>query len=416
MSNKKIIVGGYGAAVIASLQKLYPPNTVILVEEPDVIRKRDVVNEIKKYPVVQELISFEYQRDQSADAFFARVKHFDVGSVIPSVEYATPFVARLAERFNIPGASYGASLIMRDKNKIRAVTHAHGIKNPQSQIVASFEDVVRFAEQHAGSIIIKPANRQGSVGAVIVHDKSKLREAWDASRVRDEGAMVPDRNIDEITLVEQFITGQEFSVEALVKNGQIIFSNVTMKELFEGVNPVECAHTVPAPISAEVTKHLVRQTQMVIESTGFHTGVVHCEWMLAGDDAYLVECAGRFAGDGIIDLIERAYAFELVASYHRLMRGEVLFNLPTQPIKTAMVRFLGGKEGVISAIELDETALKQEGVAYHTVLVKVGEKTYLPSMSWHRLGSVVVEAPNAIAAKDVAERALAGIGISYETA
>ncbi|MFC4160851.1 ATP-grasp domain-containing protein [Chitinimonas lacunae] len=415
MSNRKTIVVGYSAAALASLQKLREPGSVILVDEPDVVRKRKIDAEVQKYSVVDKLIPFEYQREEAADAFFAEVRHLDVVSVVPIQEYATPFAARLAERFGVPGASYGASLIMRNKNRLRAVTKAFGIKNPASETVSNLAELEAFAASHPGSLIIKPANRQGSVGTVIVHDPSTLASAWQASQTRDEGVMVPDRGFPEITLAEQFIKGSEYSVEALVVAGKIIFSNVTQKDLFDGVHPVESGHTVPAALKPAETDLLVGNTQKVLDATGFQTGIIHCEWMFDGQDAYLIECAGRFAGDGIIDLIERAYRFDIVKCYHAIMRGESLTDLPVRAEKTAKVRFVGGRNGKISDIQLNETALTRPGIAYYSVTAKVGDTTVEPSMSWHRLGSVTVEADTSELANKLISDAIAGIQISYST-
>ncbi|WP_124470909.1 ATP-grasp domain-containing protein [Burkholderia ubonensis] len=413
MNNKKTIVVGYSAAALGSLQQLRPEGSVILIDEPDVIRKRHIDVEVKKYSVVDRLIPFEYQRKGAADIFFGEHRPENIVSVVPIQEYATPFAARLAERLNRPGASYGASLIMRDKHRLRAVSKAFGIHNPASKIVESFEEARAFMVAHGGSVIIKPANRQGSVGAVIVRNAADIEDAWGKSQTRDEGVMVPDRGFEQITLVEQFVEGREFSVEALVVDGCMIFSNVTQKELFEGAHPVESGHTVPATIDSDLTEQLVSNTGKVIEATGFRTGIVHCEWMHDGTDAYLIECAGRFAGDGIIDLIERAYRFDIVKAYHAIMRGEQLSNLPVQAKKTAKVRFVGGKTGTVSEVRVDEAMLRKSGIAHFSVTVRAGDKTVEPSMSWQRLGSVTVEADTPDSAEQLISDAIAAINISY---
>ena len=412
MTRRTSIVVGYSPAAVKSLQALFPEHSIVLVEEPDVIRKRGIQHLIEGYSVIAELVPYAYQLEDAADAFLATVTGMPIASVVPITEYATPFAARLADLLHLPGAGHEASVTLRNKHRLRDVTRAHGVRNPVSLVVTDFEDVEAFAAHRNGPVIIKPANRQGSVGTVIVRDHAELREAWQASRLRDEGVMVPDRDFPDVTLVEEFITGSEHSVEALVENGVMLFSNVTQKELFDGPHPVERGHTVPAPMTA-ATAGLVAETQRVIDATGFKTGIIHCEWLVNDDGAYLVECAGRFAGDGIIDLIERAYAFDIVDMYHRLMRGETLPKLPVTAAKTAMVRFLGGQDATIEGVHLDAAALNAPGVAHYHVTAKPGDRVYAPTMSWHRLGAVTVEAHDPEAALALAERALEGIRVTY---
>jgi biotin carboxylase len=413
MPNALTLVVGYSPAAVKSLQNLFPGGSVVLIEEPDIIRKRDLSDLAAQYTVLERLMPYEYQREAAADALYRHCDGWRVASVVPIVEYATPFAARLAELFQVPGAGFQASLTLRNKHRLREVTASQGIRNPRSQRVTTLEEVHRFAQANPGPLIIKPGNRQGSVGTVIVRDHAELEAAWETSKQRDEGVMVPDRDIPEITLIEEFVTGSEYSVEALVRQGQMIFSNVTAKDLFPGSFPVERAHVVPAPLRAAVSGALVDQTRAVITATGFDTGIVHCEWILSNDEPCLVECAGRFAGDGIIDLIERAYGFDIVAAYHALMRGEDLPVLPTQAAKAATVRFVGGQNAEITGIEIDESILSQPGVAHHYLTARVGDRARVPTMSWHRLGAVTVEAADAASAIALAERAVEAIKITF---
>lgn len=405
------IVVGYSPAALASLQHLRPAGSVILVEEPDVIRKRDLAAVTTTYPVVRALEPFTYQLDGAAAQFHEVYPSLDVVSVVPIVEYATPFAAELAERYGVPGATAAASRIFRHKGTLRQVTGAAGIRNPRSIAIQTLEEARLAAGTLDLPCILKPANRQGSVGTVIVRSTEDLPQAWAHSQLRDEGAMVPDRPFADLTLMEEFIEGTEFSVEALVRDGTFLFSNVTEKDLFDGVNPVERGHTVPAPISAALTDTLVRETQRVILAAGFHTGIIHCEWKVRAGVPYLIECAGRFAGDGIIDLIERAYAFDLVGAYHALMRGETPSSLPDAPVQTATVRFLGGHDGIVERIEVDEAALQRGGVAHHYLMTGVGRAAFTPRMSWHRLGAITVEAPTPEEAERRVQGALSAIRI-----
>lgn len=413
MAAGKTIVIGYNEAVLASLQAMKPEKSVLLLEEPDIVSARGIADDLHKYPVVDRLFSVEYVSDHTADAFFAEVKDLGVSSIIPVKEYTTPFAARLAERFGLPGATYGASLIMRDKNRLRRVTSAHGIRNPESRLVSTFREVEAFADEFGFPLIIKPANRQGSVGTVIIHNLRELKPGWSKSRIREEGVALPSRGLPELTLVEQFISGQEFSVEALVWRGNTIFTNVTMKDLFDGVNPVERAHTVPAPIPEKTTQLLIDETRRVLQAAGFDCGIIHCEWILADGIPYLVECAGRLPGDGIVGLIEKAYEFDVSKAYFRMLEGDVPNDLPPHPAKTTHVRFLGGMDGKIRNIEIDDAALSQEGITDFYVTAEVGQRTFAPTMSSHRLGAITIEAEDADRARMLAEQAIAGIRISY---
>lgn len=414
MNEPIIVLVGFTMAAVNSLQCMDEKYRVLIIEEPDVIRKRKIDSMIKGKNVIYDLMSFEYQKPYGADQLFSLLQHLNVVSVAPAVEYATVCAARIAERFNLPGASYGASLILRDKSMLRKVTSAFGILNPTSQNISSLAEAEKFMSEGAGQVVLKPSNRQGSVGTVIVHDEKNLRAAWALSQVRDEGVMVPDREFYSETLIEEFIKGDEYSVEALIIDGKMVFSNVTQKILFSGMRPVEKGHIVPALIDHALKQSLVSQTIKVLEAVGFKNGVVHCEWIDSGNGLYLVECAGRFAGDGIVELIERAYEYDLVKNYHRLLRKQVIDSPPDSNKKWAMVHFYGGEDGVVKNVEIKHDVLEFLECFNFSLTVSAGNKTHLPSSSWERLGSVMMMGSSEEAIWKKASEVNKSVAISYE--
>ncbi|CAI1907678.1 Alanine-anticapsin ligase BacD [Serratia entomophila] len=414
MNEPIIVLVGFTLAAISSLQTMHERYRVLIIEEPDVIRKRNITALIEGKDIVYDLLPYEYQHLYAADALYASLKELNIVSVVPAVEYATCCAARLAERFNVPGATYGASLLMRDKSKLRNVSKAFGINNPKSEAITTYQQAEEFFMSSQGAIILKPSNRQGSVGTVIVHDKDKLFDSWALAQVKDEGAMVPDREFISETLIEEFITGNEYSVEALVKDNEIIFSNVTQKLLFDGVRPVEKGHIVPALLELKYQNELVELTQKLVSAVDFRYGVVHCEWIHNEKGFYLVECAGRFPGDGIVELIERAYCYDVVRNYHCLMRGQQIETPPNENQHHAMIHFYGGEEGTIKKIKINDDLINELGVFNFSLSIKDGDQTFYPESSWHRNGSAMLIANSQQELKD--KIALLGntVVITYE--
>jgi biotin carboxylase len=333
------------------------------------------------------------------------------------VEYATPFAARLAERYGLPGSGLGAAQILRDKALLRQVSAAAGIANPVSVKVESPVDVLAFMRGQPGPIVLKPANRQAAVGTQVIHDPADVEPAWSNCLVQDEGIFVPDRPMELRMLAEQFIDGHEYSVEMLVRDGGALFVNVTDKQLYPGPRPVELAHVVPADISADLTELLGAHTARVVEAVGFRDGLVHCEWIVSDGIPYLVECAGRLPGDGIIDIIERAYRVKLLRCYYAVMKGEQLpSELPQRASGGAAVRFLAIEPGVVEGVHGVEDAQRLEGVFLVHVSVALGDRFTGLRSSWDRAGIVMAAADSPAEAIRLAETAAGTVRIDMRSA
>jgi biotin carboxylase len=412
MTERPVIIAGFVLASLATLAEFQDEQTVIFVEEPDVARKRDVPGKVDGSPLVRALIEWEYQLPGAADAFFAAHPDLNPEAVVALTEYATPFAARLAERYGLPGAGHGAALVLRDKASLRRVTAAAGIANTESVTVESPGDVRAFQAVHPGKVVLKPSNRQASVGTMVLSPGMDLDAAWAECTVQDEGVFVPDRPMPLTMLAERFVSGTEYSVELLVADGETLFANVTGKLLHHGPRPIELGHIVPAICSDEVTELLCERTRAVLAAVGFGFGVLHCEWIISDGVPYLVECAGRFAGDGIVVLIERAYPVALVRDFYTVMKDRRPDPMPVRATRGAVVRFLAAEPGVVEGLDGVADAESVAGVQMCDVTVAVGDEVHELRSSWDRVGDVLTVADSPEAALASAEEAIAHIQLT----
>ncbi|MGC9537117.1 ATP-grasp domain-containing protein [Streptomyces sp. UG1] len=417
MTERPVIMVGFVPVAVTSLAQFQPEGSVIVVDEPDVIRKRELRPKADEAPVVRELIAWEYQLAGAADEFYNTHPDLDPVAIAPLQEYATPFAARLAERYGLPGGGFGAVRILRDKALLRKVSRAAGILNPESVEVTGPDEVRAFMAEHPGPAVLKPANRQAAVGTRILGSADEIDQAWAECTAMDEGLMVPDRGFELRMLVERCVRGPEYSVELLVERGRVLFGNVTGKDLYPGDRPVELGHLVPADIPGELDVLLRAETDRLLRAVGFGTGITHCEWIVEDGRPHLVECAGRFPGDGIVDLIDRAYRIDLVRAFWTLMKGEPLPGpLPERAPGAAAIRFLHTGSGVVESVSGVEEARELPGVSVCSVTVETGAQVNELRSSWDRIGSVVTEADTGPEARDTAERALRTVDVKVRPA
>jgi biotin carboxylase len=409
--NGAIIIVGHAADWQRWMERLVPGEPVVFIDEPDVIRKRGIAEVLASAPGMT-LIGCEYQADEAAARFAASRPDERPAAVVPGMEYAVPFVAELAEHYGLPGSG-AAAAILRDKALLRSVTGAAGIANPVSREVTGAADVLDFITEHGLPAVLKPANRQGSVGTRILTAADQVASAWVECMDQGEGTRTPDRVVFPLRmLVESFVTGPEFSVELLVTNGRRRFANVTGKHLFTGARPVEQGHTIPADISDHLTRTLIAATDDVIAAVGFDSGIVHCEWIVPESGVpHLVECAGRMAGDMIVPMIDYIYSIDLPGLFLDILRGIPIKPEPVRPEEHAAVRFQTARPGRVTEIAGLEDAEDHPDVLKATVTVQPGEVVQPLRSSYDRVASVIAVGPTGPEAEGAADKALSYIKV-----
>jgi biotin carboxylase len=264
---------------------------------------------------------------------------YDVRGVISVGEVFVEPVGVIADCLGLPGAGTAASVICRNKLFQRMAVPEF---SPRCEAVAA-EDRATFAlAPEEFPAVVKPAGRFYSSGVKQVTDQAELTAALTAL-----GA-------DEIALVESLVIGREFSVEALVQHGEVLWSAVTGKETNQDEGPyfTETSHTCPALIEPEDEHALLTANAEILRRVGVRDGITHAEYRLTPTGVVLMEVAARLPGDAITFLWELATGRPIEPVMLDLALGEpASYPLPR---RRARQHFVEHPHGVLSDVTAGE--------------------------------------------------------------
>ncbi|QSB04845.1 ATP-grasp domain-containing protein [Natronoglycomyces albus] len=206
--------------------------------------------------------------------------------------------------------------ILNDKATMRATLNEHPEHRVVYQQVDTVEAAVAVCSQGLGDIeqatlapvIVKPALSSGSRGVGLIGDMDDL-EQW---RHRVEAA--------EITgpfVVEEFLSGPEYSIETLTVEGRHHLIGVTAKETTGAPTFVETGHIHPAPLSSADTSRLKDAAFALLDLAGYTFGPAHTEAILTERGVRIVESQARLGGDRLPAVIETATGFDIEAAIFR---------------------------------------------------------------------------------------------------
>lgn len=195
----------------------------------------------------------------------------------------------VAVHMGLIGNSMECTMQSTNKFLMRACFKKYGDPSPRSIKVTDVSDLDGIELHYP--IIIKPTDRSGSRGITKLDNRNGVEEAI---------AVAMEQGFEKAALVEEFVTGQEYSVEYISWKGEHHFLALTHKYTSGAPHFVESGHMEPAPVT-EVTMHRIQSVvSHALDSIGIQYGASHSELKVAKDGTIcIIEIGGRMGGDFI---------------------------------------------------------------------------------------------------------------------
>jgi len=316
-------------------------------------------------------------------------------AVVSMTELGLVPAARIAAATGLPGASTEATArLLRDKVAMRA--HLAGFDGlavraaacPNAQAAREFVDAV------GPPVIVKP--RSGSASLAVHRVDAPSGADGLVAAVEAVLAVSPDGAV-----IEEFLTGREFSVESFSFAGDHRVVAITEKFTMAGF--VEVGHLVPARLEPAAIEAVGQRVAEFLTAVGVTDGPAHTEIVLTDAGVRVIESHDRLGGDRIFRLVELATGIDLVTWCFAWPLG---LMAPPAPLpaaaRAAAIRFLTPPPGVVRAVkpspDLLAGASAAAGPGYRidelVVAVGRGEEIRDPRDSWDRSGHVIVTGPD----------------------
>ncbi|MGI5066502.1 ATP-grasp domain-containing protein [Treponema putidum] len=312
-------------------------------------------------------------------------------------------VAAIAESCSLPGHSLEAVRRASDKVLMRECFEKHGVPSPRFTHIfkSEIDEALQILKQKAIQfpLTVKPADNMGARGCRLVYSQGELRPALeDAVNFSRSGKAI----------AEEFIDGEEFSLEALVINGKIFLNALADRHIFFPPYFVEMGHTIPSIKSKEECDELIRVFFLGIKALGLTNGAAKGDIFLRKADpqkdgkreACVGEIAARLSGGYMSGwTVPYSSGFDVTKAAVKIALGEPLDELPPQAMFSSerAARFSAERAwisvpGIIKKIYGLEEARNTKNVK--DVLPRLFEKdeTVFPKNNVEKCGNVLSSA------------------------
>jgi biotin carboxylase len=317
-------------------------------------------------------------------------------------------VAWVAEKLGLPGIPYEAALNASDKDRMRRCFAAAAVPSPAFAVFAAeTPDVAAKGLPFAFPAVVKPVDNMGARGCRRVDSPQELEEALGAARRFSRSGRA---------IVEEFMEGPEFSVDAIVHKGHIKVCGFADRHIFFPPYFIEMGHTMPSALGSAETEALLEAFFAGIRALGIASGcgAAKGDLKLTPKGPMIGEIAARLSG-GYMSGWTYPYASGVEAT-----RGAILAALgrPWTPRPsrnwTSAERALISIPGVVRSIHGLEQARSTKHVKNLFLRIEEGSAVRFPENNVTKCGNAISAAPGRASAVKAAEKAARSVLIRLE--
>ena len=312
-----------------------------------------------------------------------------------------------------PDLSYEDSLCATIKSYMRERLKECHVPIPQYFVVSNEKEFQNAVQALQGDMIVKPADNAGSRGVVLIKKDSESGKTQPEDTLAVyEYSKSNSRN--GVVMVEEFMEGEEVSVEAMTVNGETTVVTITDKLTTPPPYFVELGHTEPSRHPAKLQEQIREITKQAVAAIRLQNGPSHTEVKLTKNGPKIVELAARLGGDFITSrLVPLSTGVDMVGNSVILATGGQV-ELAKKWDKGAAIRFISGESGTIKQITVPKEVYGFPGIEEIVLYNKAGDTSNGTKSSNDRLGHVIATGKDAKEAFERATEVLNRISVIYE--
>lgn len=289
-----------------------------------------------------ECDAFEVVGGQDYEGTLAVAMKYNISAIVTAAtDKPLVMMARLAQELDLPFYSVATAEWSTDKYQMKQRFIEWGVPCAQGRLIRNAGE----ARDLYFPVICKPRDNSGSRGVKFCRDLVELQESVDEA--------LQFSKLDSV-LVEEYIEGKEYSVEALHYDGKFEIIQFTEKQTTEFPYNVEIGHMQPATITIEQKKEICEILHKMSISMRYENCASHTELKINDRGIFIIETSPRLGGDFITSLLTPiSTGINIEEQLINIALNNPVDTVSNRHNKAAGVRFLSLPTGIIEKLNID---------------------------------------------------------------
>lgn len=305
--------------------------------------------------------------------------------IITFSESGVTTVAAVAEALGLPGVGVEAARTSRNKLLMREAHEKYDAPHPDFRFVTDLDTALGAAADFGYPVILKPTLGAASNFVFKIDDAEEMAELFPQALAGIEGMSWFEMEAHGLDLgphgllVESFLDGDEFLIEAVAWDGEVYLGSIVDRITVKGGTFDDDVHHGPTSLTTEQVAAVHRVVRAGAHSQGLRRSVLHAEVRFHRGEPYLLEIAIRPGGGGLDLIAEITAAHNPIRAVMDVARGaapRVRHYRPTGVHITAMCLMCDA--GRITAIDVPAEVSESEKVFFLKITASPGDVVRRP--------------------------------------
>ena len=372
--NKTLMVlqAGSVQANIIKLAKNMGLNTLAIDRNPDAIGLK-VADVGKAVDVI----------DKNAALSLAIEYHID--GILAGGDVSLPTAAYVSEKLGLMCLTSHQAEIATNKEMYYNLFKKSSIPYPKARIISTIEECYHAVEDLGYPSIAKPTTSfGGSRGVRRINNIKDVEESFQFAKIASKNGRV---------MIEEFVEGEEHTIESLILNGKNHVLAVSDKERISKMYCVATSLNYPSKLPEKTLRKMEFIAQKVADAIELKNWVSHIEVITSKDGIKLIDFGARGGGAGYIPtmIVPHVSGISMMEAFIKILLAEKNEDIKIKRNNAVIYRFFTPNPGKIVEIQGTDELQYMDGLLDFHLNVNVGDSISKVNTQLDRAGYFVIK-------------------------
>ncbi|AKB18847.1 ATP-grasp domain-containing protein [Methanosarcina sp. WWM596] len=307
------------------------------------------------------------------------------GVFTTGTDVALPALGKVNDELNLVGSSYETCTLSTNKLLMKKKFEENGVPTSRFEIVDGVEQAKKAANLIGYPVMVKATNSSGSRGITKANSDTELETSWGFAKKYSKNK--------ESILIEEFLEGKEFGIQAFIHNKEVKLICVHNTTTTPPPHCVPIGHSYPFK-NVEILDEVESICKKGIKALKMNNCAANMDLIQTEDGIKIFEIGARMGGTCIPELIEVYTGIDVTKECIKISMGKKPnFQVQKKQAVAAML-ITSKKAGIFKSAIIPQEIKDSPYIVNISRDINEGDSVNSFQIGPDRIGEIIVKGDN----------------------